>query len=189
MSNEIEIGGATVSDRVDKVIHEWSRRRADLDPVAIGVVARVLRASHHLQAALDDVAAAYGLSHQGDLEALAELYRADAERGLTPTELASAGLLTAGGMTARLHRLERAGLIKRHPNPDDGRGVLVRLTPAGVDVVEHALPVLFDAQAHSIRGLTPSEHGQLADLLRVILEGFGDVSTSRPSYPLAGGSG
>ena len=174
---------------MDKVIEEWSRRRADLDPSAIAVVARVLRASHHLQVALDDVAAAYGLSHQGDLEALAELYRADARRGLTPTELAVAGLLTLGGMTVRLNRLERAGLIKRHPNPCDGRGVLVRLTPDGVEVVEHALPMLFDAQAQSIRGLTPSERSQLADLLRVVLEGLGDVPESRPSRPFAGDAG
>ena len=163
-------------DRVDKVIQEWSRRRADLDPSAIAVVARVLRASHHLQAALDGVAATYGLSHQGDLEALAELYRVGPERGLTPTELAKAGLLTAGGMTVRLHRLERAGLIKRHPNPSDGRGVLVRLTPVGVKLVGHALPVLFDTQDRSIQGLTAPERRQLADLLRVVLEGLGDVS-------------
>lgn len=172
-----------MTDRVDKIVQEWSRRRTDLDASAVAVVARVLRAAHHLQAALDDVAAAYGLSHQGDLEALAELYRADAERGLTPTELATAGLLTAGGMTVRLHRLERAGLVIRRPNPDDGRGVLVRLTPAGVELIEHALPVLFDAQASSIRGLTPEERSQLAGLLRAVLEGFGDVPAFRPSIP------
>lgn len=95
-----------MTDRVHNIIEEWSGRRPDLDTSAFAVVSRVLRAAHHLQAALDRIAAAYGLSHQGDLDALMELYRADPERGLTPTELANASLLTAGGMTVRLQRAE-----------------------------------------------------------------------------------
>jgi DNA-binding MarR family transcriptional regulator len=173
-----------VTDRVDKIINEWRDHRAHLDPSALAVVSRVLRASHHLQATLDRIAAAYGLSHQGDLEVLAELYRADTEHGLTPTELAEAGLLTAGGMTARLHRLEKAGLIKRHPNPRDGRGVLVRLTELGIELAEHALPVLFDAQANSIRALSPDQCSELANLLRTLLEGLGDVPAFQPPISL-----
>ena len=110
-----------MTDRVDKIIEEWSGRRPDLDTSALAVVSRVLRASHHLEATLDRVAAAYGLSHQGDLDALMALYRADPEQGLRPTELAEALLSTTGGMTARLHRLQQAGLIDRIPNPRDGR--------------------------------------------------------------------
>ena len=173
-----------MTDRVDNIIQEWRGHRADLDTSALAVVSRVLRASHHLQATLDRIAAAYGLSHQGDLEVLAELYRADPERGLTPTELAEAGLLTAGGMTVRLHRLQKAGLIKRYPNPRDGRGVLVRLTAAGIELIDHALPVLFDAQANSIRGLSPDQRSELADLLRPLLEGLGDVPAFQPPISL-----
>jgi len=169
-----------VIDRVDDTLRQWQQRRPDLDTAALAVVSRLLRASHHLQAKLDDIAAAYGLSHQGDLDVLTDLYRADPDRGLTPTELAEALLLTAGGMTVRLHRLEGAGLISRTPNPRDGRGVLVRLTPAGIDLAEHALVTVLDAQAASIRSLTPFERSELADLLRTLLEGLGDVPAFRP---------
>lgn len=170
-----------MTDRVDNIIEEWSGRRPDLDTSALAVVSRVLRASHHLQATLDHIAAAYGLSHQGDLDALMELYRADPERGLRPTELAEALLLTAGGMTVRLHRLQEAGLIDRSPNPRDGRGVLVHLTTAGVELVEHALPVLLDAQATSSAGLSPDERTQLGDLLRTLLEHLGDIPPYQPA--------
>ena len=110
-----------------------------------------------------------------------EVYRADPERGLTPTELAEALLLTAGGMTVRLHRLQQAELLDRFPNPSDGRGVLVRLTPDGIALVEHALPVLLAAQAESTRSLSSVECEQLADLLRTLLGDLGDVPRFEPA--------
>jgi DNA-binding MarR family transcriptional regulator len=169
-----------VNDRVDNILQEWTQHRPDLDTSAVAVVARVLRASRRLQAKLDAIAAAYGLSHQGDLDALTELYRANPDRGLTPTKLAEALLLTGGGMTVRLHRLQKAGLINRHPNPSDGRGVLVRLTPTGTELVEHALPIVLAAQDKSIASLKPVERKQLSGLLRTMLEGLGDIPPFQP---------
>lgn len=171
-----------MTDRVDNILREWQQRRADLDTSALAVVSRILRAARHLQAELDSIASSYGLSHQGDLDALTELYRADPDRGLAPTELADALLLTGGGMTVRLHRLQKAGLINRHPNPQDRRGVLVRLTPTGVQLVEHALPTVLDTQDQSIGSLQASEREQLADLLRTVLEGLGDNPPVRPPF-------
>lgn len=169
-----------MTDRVDIMLREWQIRRPDLDMSALAVVSRLLRAAYHMQARLDGLANAYGLSHQGDVEVLTHLYRVHPERGLTPTELAEALLLTAGGMTVRLRRLREAGLISRRPNPRDGRGVLVRLTAAGIELAEHALPTLLEAQADSIEGLAPVERDHLADLLRTLLEGLGDVPAFRP---------
>ncbi len=171
-----------MTDRVGNILHEWEQRRADLDTSALAVVSRILRAARHLQAELDSIASSYGLSHQGDLDALTELYRADPDRGLAPTELADALLLTGGGMTVRLHRLQKAGLINRHPNPHDRRGVLVRLTPTGVQLIEHALPTVLDAQDTSIACLERSEREQLADLLRTVLEALGDTPPIRPPF-------
>ncbi len=169
-----------VTDCVDDILQEWSQHRPDLDTSALAVVSRVLRASRHLQAELDTIAAAYGLSHQGDLDALTELYRSNPDRGLRPTELAKALLLTGGGMTVRLHRLQKAGLVVRHPNPHDGRGVLVRLTSTGTRLVEHALPILLDAQSKSLASLKPVERKQLSGLLRTMLEGLGDTPPFKP---------
>ena len=167
------------------MLHEWQECRPDLDTSTLAVVARVLRAARFLQGTLDEIASAYGLSHQGDLDVLTDLYRADPDRGLTPTELAEALLLTAGGMTVRLHRLQAAGLISRTPNPHDGRGVLVRLTPAGVELADHALVTLLHAQAESIRSLSPIARGELADRLRTLLESFGDVPAFQPPVSVA----
>ena len=120
-----------MDDRVDSIIREWHERRPKLDFSPLEVVARVIRVSHFLQARLDGIAEAYGLSHTGDLDVLTDLDRAGPPHQRTPSELAETLLLTTGGMTVRLNRLQRAGLIERLPNPLDGRGVLVRLTPIG----------------------------------------------------------
>ena len=114
----------SMSDRLDRILERWKTSRPDLDFSPLEVGTRVLRAAHFLQTRLDRIAAAYGLSHQGDLEVLTEL---DLVGPLTPSQLAEDLLLTSGGMTVRLNRLQEAGLIERQPKPPDGRGVLIHL--------------------------------------------------------------
>ena len=168
-------------DLVDEIVDGWRQRRPELDFSPLEVVSRVLRAAHHLQARLDKVAAAYGLSHTGDLDVLTNLDRAAQPHERTPSELAEAQLVTAGGMTVRLDRLQRAGLIERRPNPSDGRGVLVRLTPMGKELAADALTTLIETQAEGIRDLDQSQQTLLAGLLRVLLVSLGDTPAFRPA--------
>lgn len=170
-----------MDDRVEVIIREWHERRPDLDFSPLEVVSRVLRAAHYLQARLDAIAAAYGLSHTGDLEVLTELDRAGPPHVRTPSELAEALLLTTGGMTVRLNRLQQASLIERRPNPRDGRGVLVHLTTTGQTLAEEALTTLLEIQAASTRKLEESSRAQLADHLRALLVELGDTPAFRPT--------
>src|SRR5450755_4036808 len=48
---------------------------------------------------------------------------------VTPGKLAGSTGLTTGGVTVMLDRLEKAGLVKREPNPNDRRSVLIRVNP------------------------------------------------------------
>jgi DNA-binding MarR family transcriptional regulator len=169
-----------LDDRVDNIIEEWRHRHPDLDFSPLEVVARIVRAAHYLQARLDEIAAAYGLSHTGDLDVLTNLDRAGPPHERTPSELAQAQLVTTGGMTVRLNRLQRSGLIERRPNPDDGRGVLVRLTPMGRELANDALATVITAEADGIRGLDPSNQALLAGLLRELLVALGDTPAFRP---------
>jgi DNA-binding MarR family transcriptional regulator len=176
-----------MDDRVDSVIREWHESRPGLDFSPLEVVARVIRASHFLQSRLDGIAEAYGLSHTGDLDVLTDLDRADPPHQRTPSELAEALLLTTGGMTVRLNRLQGAGLIERLPNPRDGRGVLVQLTPLGKELAEDALATLLDTQAASLGTLAPSEQAALANLLRSLLIGLADTPAFRPAIAVQRG--
>lgn len=74
----------------------------------------------------DQVAASIGLNST-DLQFLNLL-----EMGLasTPGDLARLSGLTTGGVTVVLDRLAKAGYVKRQPNPEDRRSILVRTVDA-----------------------------------------------------------
>ncbi|HEU4319237.1 MAG TPA: MarR family transcriptional regulator [Acidimicrobiia bacterium] len=167
-----------MADRFGLMLDRWRTSRPDLDFSSLEVNTRVLRAAHMIQTRLDSIADAYGLSHRGDLETLTEL---DLVGPLTPSQLAEDLLLTSGGMTVRLNRLQAAGLIERQPNPRDGRGVLVRLTPAGEDLARDAIVTLLQAQSAMVEALEPSDRSRLAKLLRSLLTELGDMPPFTPT--------
>ncbi|HEX6299569.1 MAG TPA: MarR family transcriptional regulator [Acidimicrobiia bacterium] len=168
----------STTDRLDHILETWRTSRPEIDFSPFEVGTRVLRAAHFLQARLDRIAAAYGLSHQGDLDVLTKL---DLVGPLTPSELAEDLLLTSGGMTVRLNRLQTAGLIERQPNPHDGRGVLIYLTPAGKDLAEDALTNLLQAHTEIVGSLEPSDRDHLTQLLRTLLTRLGDTPAFSPT--------
>jgi len=67
-------------------------------------------------------------------------------------------------ITSAVDRLEKQGLVERHPHPTDGRTTLAVITDAGRDVVERATKVLNDEVFAAI-GLTERESSQLYKLL------------------------
>ena len=68
-----------------------------------------------------------------------------------------------------LHRLERAGLIVRVPDPSDARGLLVELTERGHRLVEQIAPRHLANERALLEALTTPEQRTLADLLAKLL--------------------
>jgi DNA-binding MarR family transcriptional regulator len=75
-------------------------------------------------------------------------------------------------MTNRLDRLEEAGFVQRHPDPEDRRGVLVRLTPSGKRRVDACLSDLVSRERQLLSPLEEADQRALADLLRRMLVDF-----------------
>ena len=75
-------------------------------------------------------------------------------------------------MTARLDRLEERGFIRRLPDPDDRRGVLVELTETGLEAYFAAVGVQAAKEASIAEPLTEREREQLNGLLRKVIVGF-----------------
>lgn len=167
-----------ISDRFDRMLEKWHASRPEVDFSSFEVGTRILRAAHYLQARLDRTAAGYGLAHQGDLDVLTQL---DLVGPQSPSMLARDLLLTTGGMTVRLNRLQDAGLIERKPNPDDGRGVHVHLTSRGRALAQDALVALEEVHRAITASLQPSDSKQVNGLLRALLSALGDVPTFIPS--------
>jgi DNA-binding MarR family transcriptional regulator len=78
-------------------------------------------------------------------------------------------MLSSAGMTKRLDRLERLGLVRRKPDPKDRRGVTIELTPAGRQVLTKAVADNTQRETALLVGLKQSERRELGDLLRRVL--------------------
>jgi DNA-binding MarR family transcriptional regulator len=79
---------------------------------------------------------------------------------------------TSGAITHTLHQLEYAALIERVPNENDGRSLLVALTPAGVALVDRVGREHLANERGMLAPLTPEEQATLAALLRRLLIAF-----------------
>ena len=75
-------------------------------------------------------------------------------------------------MTNRLDRLEAAGLVRRLPDPDDRRGVLVEPTEAGQAAWDRATDTQAGKEALIASALSEKEKEQLHALLRRLMRAF-----------------
>jgi DNA-binding MarR family transcriptional regulator len=80
-------------------------------------------------------------------------------------------MMTSGGMTPVIDRLEREGLVKRLPNPADRRGSLVELSRAGRRRVDAAMARHAETEQRLVDPLDAREREQLIALLRKLLLG------------------
>jgi len=131
------VPSAAPSDRVARIQQEWARERPELDVTPQGVIGRLHRIAARLTERLVPVYADHGLG-EGDFDVLATLRRASPDFARSPGELAEHTMVTTGGMTKRLDRLEHAGLVVRRVSEADGRGRVVALTPAGRELIDRA---------------------------------------------------
>lgn len=156
------------------MLDQWRRELPDLDRSAFAVVGRLSRLAQLLQAELEPIFAAHGVSG-GEFDVLAALRRSGRPYQLTPTELSRALIVTSGGMTKRLNALEARDLIRRDPDLGDGRSTRVTLTPAGKRLVDTTLPDHIANEARLLSGLTAKERAALARQLEALALSLGDA--------------
>ncbi|MFI0451337.1 MarR family winged helix-turn-helix transcriptional regulator [Actinomadura sp. 6N118] len=160
-----------MQDEVDRLVEAWHTERPDLDVQPLHVLSRISRLARHLDRARRAVFVAHDLE-PWEFDVLTALRRAGTPYELSPGRLLRATLVTSGTMTNRIDRLAAAGLVERHPDPGDKRGVLVRLTEAGQTRVDAAFADLLRREHDILDGLSPAERESLAGLLRTLLVPF-----------------
>lgn len=85
---------------------------------------------------------------------------------LEPSVIADRLIITTGSMTSMLNTLERRGLIRRQPHPDDRRKLLIAITTKGTAITDEMLPSLHQRERTIIStALTKAEQRQLRTLL------------------------
>lgn len=159
--------------RAAKAVEQWRKERPDLDVSPMAVLGALSEAANLVsRERLAPVFARFGLQ-SGEFDVLATLRRSGAPYALTPTALYEATMVTSGAITARLDRLEKAGLIGRAPHPGDRRGVIVQLTPKGKALIDEAVTAHVANEHQILAGLTQDERETLAALLAKLVGSLG----------------
>lgn len=161
-------------DEVDDIVAAWRRERPDLPTEPLEVLSRVKRVAQQLDHGRRVAFAAHGLQ-QWEFDVLAALRRSGAPYQLSPGQLLRQNYVTSGTMTNRVDRLASRGLVERHTDPSDGRGVLVQLTPEGMALVDAALADLLDWEETQLVALGAADRDELATLLRQLLLAVGSA--------------
>jgi DNA-binding MarR family transcriptional regulator len=111
-------------------------------------------------------------------------------------QIGSAMGIDPSTMVSLVDQLERAGLAKRQPHPQDRRAREVRITPKGRRTLERARELAEEVEHDVLRGLSPAERRQLVVLLRKALVAAppqplwsSEEEDERPTQPVSGTDG
>ena len=99
------------------------------------------------------------------------------------TGLATAGGITQPAMTQLVGRLERAGLVVRLIDPDDGRATLVDITDAGRALRAQLRQTQRDNLAELLEALSPDDEATLSLAMRVaapLLDKLRNAAANKP---------
>lgn len=158
-------------DAVDAITAQWYGVRPDLDTTPMAVFGRIYRIARAMGDAMERTYARYGIS-RGEFDVVATLRRSGAPYTLSPRQLSATLMLTTGGMTGRLDKLEKAGLLGRKPDPHDRRGLQVTITDRGLALIDEAVTAGLEVQRAALAGLADNEVEVLTGLLRKLLAGM-----------------
>ena len=163
-------------------ILDASKHFPDLDPSACEAYLNLLCSADDLYRAREAMLAKHELS-SGRFMVLIQLLNKAENRPqpCTPAELAEMAGVTRATMTGLIDTLERDGLVKREPDPDDRRMMFVHLTPAGQALLARVLPPYFQQMAAFLRPLSEPERKTLVKLLAKIVQGSRAAVSAAPA--------
>jgi DNA-binding MarR family transcriptional regulator len=164
-------------DPIERAAQLWESRWPDEAPqvyASMRAVTSIMRAHQILIARLDAMLRPFGITFSR-YEALVLLTHS--HTGALPLSKIGERLqVHATSVTNVIDRLEAAGLVRREPNPDDGRGVLAVITEQGRTVATKATAEL-NAARFAMDALGEDDLGSLFTVLRRLRLDAGDFAT------------
>jgi DNA-binding MarR family transcriptional regulator len=159
-------------DPIERAAEIWGERFGPAG--AMAAVTSIMRAQQILLAGLDGLLRPHGLTF-ARYEALVLL--AFSRRGALPLRVIGERLMVhPTSVTNTVDRLERDGLVRRRPNPRDGRGTLAEITPSGREVMTRSTADLMAAR-FGMADYDSPELGEIFTLLRGLRVSAGDFRT------------
>jgi DNA-binding MarR family transcriptional regulator len=156
-------------DHIDRFLEEHDLPEIDLE--VEGIVDRLHGLDRRFHQMLNETLEEFGITI-GEWKVLNHLRLAGPPYRRSAGKLAKRAELSTGAMTNRLDRLEHAGLVRRLPDPEDRRGVLVELTDPGTKTWEDSLRAGAANEALVATALDADEKRQLNALLRRLMLEF-----------------
>jgi DNA-binding MarR family transcriptional regulator len=155
-------------DIADLGIAMWRRERPEIDCSGKAVTGRILRLGEMFMAAMNRNMAQFGVKYShyaiiGTLRAAGKPYR------MSPTELYNTLMITSGGVSNLLKKVEDLGYVRRLTDTDDGRRVIVELTERGFELSEKAMLAQAELERRLVSCLARPEQENLAGLLRRLI--------------------
>ncbi|HEU5361811.1 MAG TPA: MarR family transcriptional regulator [Gaiellaceae bacterium] len=158
-------------DHIDRFLARLDAANVPLDLEVEGIVDRIGGINRRIKNALRDTLVPYGITGE-DWHVLSSLRLRKEGKRSSPGALARDLELSSGAMTSRLDRLEELGFVRRLPDPDDRRGVVVELTDEGRAAWDAAAEVQGRKEAFFASALTEEEQRELNALLRKLMLAF-----------------
>ena len=162
---------AAAADWIDALGTAWRREYRGVDTGALPPLVRLARLSMLLEAFESEVLRPFELA-RSDYGVLAMLRRAGPPYELSPSRLTGQLDRSSGGMTKILKRLEDAGLVRRLPDPEDGRGSRVSLTKSGLELQDRVFHAFLAASQQLLAPLSAPKLRDADRALRALLGVF-----------------
>lgn len=160
------------SDRVGAGMQRWRHEFPDIDCSGKAVVGRLLHLHEVILKAVNRTLAKHRLKYPA-YAVLATLRVEGAPYRMSPKALLDTLILTSGGLSNLLRKLEKAGHIRRMADEIDGRGVIVELTEQGRRLVEPAMRSHAETERRLVGSLSREEQRAVAQVLgRMMLGEF-----------------
>lgn len=172
---DAETGSAAidpVTEHVRWAVANWPQ----IDPEAEGIVTRVEKIQRYLQAAVRTSLGEAGLTKE-EWKVLMALHDSVRSHGWLCQDLD----VSTGAMTNRLDKLERRGLVRRGPDPQDRRGVLLELTGDGQARLKEYIDAGSGRERELLNDLTLTEKQELNRLLSKLLVSLQTQDAEPPS--------
>jgi len=145
-----------------RVEDDHARRYPGADKLATEVVINLVRTESLVAAEVNGRFRRFGLT--GSTFNVLMILN-NAPDPLSPHQLGERLLVTRGTVTGLLDTLQRQGLVRRIPHPDDRRMLLIELTDTGRTVLRRTWRTHFPAQTEMMAVLSDSEKETLVRLL------------------------